>query len=101
MCPALAGTKPSSHRLMENFRMVRVGNRVLNLSQITFAEYSPAFTPPPVDTRQDTNPAQRPITYTRPEPKLATLVVHFASGEAQQFHGELADELYGHFSLLV
>ena len=81
--------------------MVRVGNRVLNLSQITFAEYSPAFTPPPVDARQGTSTDHRPATYTRPEAKPATLVVHFASGETNQFHGELADELYGHFSLLV
>jgi len=82
-------------------RMVRIGNRIVNLSQITFAEYTPAFTPPPTDPAAAHNPNHHPITYARPESKPSSLVVHFLGGEQHQFVGELADELNGHFDLFV
>ena len=81
--------------------MVRVGNRIINLTQITFAEYSPAFTPPPVDSSPAKNSNHHPITYGRPESKPSSLLVHFVGGAQHQFHGELADELNEHFDLLV
>jgi hypothetical protein len=86
---------------METFRMIRVGDRVVNLTQITFAEYTPSYTPAPIEPTEATKPSHRPITYSRPEPKPSSLVVHFVGGETHQFHGELADELNGHFDLLV
>ena len=85
----------------EHVRMVRVGNRIVNLTQITFAEYSPAFTPPPLDASRSPDPKHHPISYTRPEPKPSSLTVHFFGGEKYQFFGELADELNAHFDLLV
>lgn len=84
-----------------SLRMVRVGNRIVNLLQITFAEYSPAFTPPPLDSAGSKNPNHHPITYTRPESKPSTLTLHFIGGETHLFHGDLADELNEHFDLLV
>lgn len=81
--------------------MVRVGTRILNLTQITFAEYTPAFTPPPLDSTAQIDPKHHPITYARPEPKPSSLLVHFVGGEQHLFHGELADELNQHFDLLV
>ena len=86
---------------MENIRMVRVGDRVVNITQITFAEYSPAYTPAPIEPAEGTKPNHRPITYARAEPKPSSLIVHFVGGETYQFHGGLADELNGHFDLLV
>jgi hypothetical protein len=81
--------------------MVRVGNRIINLTQITFAEYSPAFTPPSLDSSPPKNSTHHPITYARPDPRPSSLLVHFVGGEQHQFHGELADELNEHFDLLV
>ena len=83
--------------------MVRIGNRTINLTQITFAEYTPAFTPPPPpsDAAAVRDPNHRPITYSRPEPTPSSLLVHFVGGEQHQFFGELADELNAHFDLLV
>ena len=86
---------------IENVRMVRVGNRIVNLTQITYAEYSPAFTPPPPDTTKPAGSSHHPITYARPEPRPSSLIVHFFGGEQHQFFGELADELNAHFDLLV
>ena len=86
---------------MENIRMVRIGDRVVNLTQITFAEYSPAYTPAPIEPADSMKPNHRPITYTRPEPKPSSLIVHFVGGETHQFQGELADELNGQFDLLI
>jgi hypothetical protein len=86
---------------MDTLRMVRVGNRIINLTQITFAEYSPAFTPPSRDPTTTQNPNHHPITYTRPEPRPSSLILHFVGGEPHQFFGELADELNAHFDLLV
>ena len=86
---------------MDTFRMVRIGNRTVNLTQITFAEYTPAFTPPPIDPATALNPNHHPISYTRPEPRPSSLVVHFVGGEQQLFQGEFADELHQHFDLLV
>jgi hypothetical protein len=85
----------------DNLRMVRVGDRIINLTQITFAEYTPAFTPPALGSADGTNPNHHPITYTRPDPKPSCLLVHFVGGETHQFFGELADELNAHFDLLV
>ena len=86
---------------MNDLRMVRIGSRIINLSQITFAEYSPAFTPPPLEPGAVKNPNHHPITYTRPEPSPSSLIVHFAGGQSHQFIGELADELNEHFDMLV
>ena len=86
---------------MDNFRMVRVGDRIVNLTQITFAQYTPAHTPPPLGAVDDADPRHHPITYSRPEPTPARLIVHFVGGETHEFHGELADELNGNFDLLV
>ena len=80
--------------------MVRVGNRIVNLMQVTFAEYTPAYTPPPLDAR-NLDPNHHPISYTRPEPKPSALTVHFFGGEKLQLAGELADQLNDHFDLLV
>ena len=81
--------------------MVRVGNRTVNLTQITFAEYTPAFTPPPLEPVAGTDPQHAPVMHSRPEPIPSSLIVHFVGGEAHQFHGEWADELNGLFDLLV
>lgn len=86
---------------MDTLRMVRVGDRIINLAQITFAEYTPAFTPPPLDPVVGRNSNHHPITYTRPEPRPSSLVVHFVGGGQHQFLGELADELNEHFDLHV
>src|SRR5687768_4682584 len=98
--PAIGGSK-LTHHPMENIRMVRVGNRIVNLMQITFAEYSPAFTPPPLDSNVSKNSNHHPISYTRPEPKPSSLTVHFFGGEHHQFFGDLADELNAHFDLFI
>jgi hypothetical protein len=86
---------------MDTLRMVRIGNRTVNLTQITFAEYTPAFSPPPLDTTPPVGSNHHPISFTRPEPKPSSLLVHFVGGEQHLFHGELADELHQHFDLLV
>jgi hypothetical protein len=92
---------PARTMNMDNFRMVRVGDRIVNLTQITFAEYTPAYTPPALGSVDGSNPQHHPITYSRPEPTPSSLLVHFVGGETHAFHGELADELNGHFDLLV
>ena len=86
---------------MDNLRMVRIGNRIINFSQITHAEYSPAFTPPPLETGGTKNPNHHPILYSRPEPSPSSLIVHFAGGQTHQFIGDLADELNEHFDMLA
>lgn len=86
---------------MEHFRMVRIGDRIINISQITFAEYAPAFSPPPLEPAAAKNPNHHPITYARPEPSPSSLVVHFVGGESSQFIGDLADELNEHLDMMV
>jgi hypothetical protein len=90
-----------NHTYMDTLRMVRVGNRILNLTQITFAEYTPAFIPPPAGHTTESQTENHPVTPVRPEPKPASLLVHFVGGEQHTFHGDLADELNEHFDLLV